>query len=359
MPVNVLLLHLDGTPDRAADRVRKYKFPNLALMKLLAHHRALGHEVELREVQTAEDLQPRLSDPRRDLVYGSLIFEWTRPLALAARHIYPDIVLGGTGWDFKDGVQVGRTDLPPAAEDIVPDYSGYPGYQRSIGFTQRGCRYECDFCVVPRKEGKVRAVGTFEQIWRGEPYPKQLVILDNDFFGNPDWTARLEEAARNDFDLSLIQGINARLLSDRAAAALATARLRDDDFERPRIYTAWDGRKDERVLFRGLERLVKYGVRPDNIMVYMLIGHEPGETHEDRDYRRQKLREFGARPYPMPFTREGMSPSGTDGEELVAFQRWVIMRIDLVKTWEEYWGRARGNPRKLGKKGFSLPLWGD
>ena len=36
-------------------------------------------------------------------------------------------------------------------------------------------------------------------------------------------------------------------------------------------------------------------------MVYILIGDWPGETSLDREYRRQRLREFGARPYPMPF----------------------------------------------------------
>src|ERR1700740_2648466 len=76
---------------------------------------------------------------------------------------------------------------------------------------------------------------------------------------------------------------------------------------------AWDNRKDEARLFRGLDLLVKAGVRPDQIMVYMLIGYWPGETHGDRDYRRQRLREFGARPYPMPYVRTA---------ELVGYQRW-------------------------------------
>src|ERR1700729_4591710 len=40
-------------------------------------------------------------------------------------------------------------------EETAPlDYSIYPAFDASIGFTQRGCRLKCGFCVVPKKEGK-------------------------------------------------------------------------------------------------------------------------------------------------------------------------------------------------------------
>jgi len=66
----VLLWHLDG------------RLPNLALMRLAAHHRTLGHVVELRRVSnpTALDesafreVEPRFDDPPVDRVYGSAIF---------------------------------------------------------------------------------------------------------------------------------------------------------------------------------------------------------------------------------------------------------------------------------------------
>ena len=49
------------------------------------------------------------------------------------------------------------------------DYSIYPEFTGSIGFTARGCRLRCGFCVVPRKEGKPRPINTIANIWRGEP----------------------------------------------------------------------------------------------------------------------------------------------------------------------------------------------
>jgi hypothetical protein len=67
----------------------------------------------------------------------------------------------------------------------------YPGYPHSIGFTQRGCRFYGPFCVVPRKEGRIQPVASIAAIWRGEPWPRNLLLLDNDFFGQPDWAQRV------------------------------------------------------------------------------------------------------------------------------------------------------------------------
>ena len=58
------------------------------------------------------------------------------------------------------------------------------------------------------------------------------------------------------------------------------------------VRIAWDSHADENRLFEGLKRLVKFGVKPDHIMVYLLCGYWPGETHEDRDYRRRRLRDY-------------------------------------------------------------------
>ncbi len=338
--MKVLLWHLDG------------RLPNLALMRIAAHHRARGDEVELRRItnltaldpEAFAEVEPRFGDPRWGRVYASAIFERTRPLAERIAALYPGAELGGTGsWSL------GRTLADVGiAEDGPLDYADYPEFTASIGFTMRGCRFRCAFCVVPRKEGRARAYGTISELWRGEPWPRHVLLLDNDFFGNPDWRARIAELVDGKFRVCLSQGINARVLSDEAAAAVASLDYRDDEFEERRIYTAWDSLGDERVLFRGLRRLVVAGVKPDHIMVYTLIGYAPGETHEDRDYRRRRLREFGCRPYPMPFRRD---------PELVGFARWVIGAYDKRIPWER-WKAAGYSPRRLGDLRASLSLFG-
>lgn len=317
-PPSVLLLQLDG------------KVPNIALMRLSAHYRALGADVTLRQVGNERAVMHRLGESF-DRVYASLIFERTRPLAEAVRREYPKAVVGGTGWD-----------LAVTLEDIgvttkAQDYSGYPLWRQSIGFTQRGCRLKCQFCVVPRKEGAIREEQGVYDIWRGEPMPREIVLLDNDFFGQPHWHQRIHELTAGAFKVSFNQGINARMLTDETAAAIASVDYRDDSMKVKRIYTAWDNRKDEARLFAGLNALVKHGVKPDQIMVYMLIGYWPGETQADREHRRKALRDFGARPYPMPYVRT---------PELTGFQRWVIGAYDKQIPWAE-WEAARYQPRNL------------
>lgn len=315
--MNVLLLQLDG------------KLPNIALMRISAHHKTLGDSVTLRRTGQPEQLE--LFDARFDRVYASLIFERTRPVAERLLAVCPSAIIGGTGWDVTVTLE------QYGIETLNQDYTEYPRYEHSIGFSQRGCRLRCGFCVVPRKEGAIRSEKSIAQIWRGEPYPRNIVLLDNDFFGQSDWQSRVNEIRDGDFRVSFNQGINVRFITDESAAAIASIKYRDDGFKTPRIYTAWDNRKDEQRLFAGLELLFKYGVKPDNIMVYMLIGYWPGETEADWLYRASQLRAFGARPYPMPYIRTHAA---------VGFQRWIVGAYDKRISWAD-WQSARYEPRRL------------
>lgn len=316
--MKVRLLQLDG------------KLPNLALMRAAAHHKALGDEVSFGYVPTVPGID---QEEGADRIYASLIFEKSKPIAERLRERFPHAILGGTGWSVEGKLE------DHGITTKVQDYSIYPAYQFSIGFTQRGCRLRCSFCCVPSKEGSVKEEQTIHELWRGEPYPKKLVLLDNDFFGQPNWAKRIEEIRTGGFKVSFSQGINARMLNDESAAAIASVLYYDTDFKARRIYSAWDSRKDEKRLFDGLEALKRHGVKPDHVMVYMLVGYWPGETDEDRLYRQRKLREFGARPYPMPFVRTS---------HLIGFQRWCIGAYDKRIPWEDFVA-AKYQPRNLGK----------
>jgi hypothetical protein len=242
--------------------------------------------------------------------------------------------VGGTGYD------VGRSLEQFGVTTDAMEYSLYPKFQPSIGFSQRGCRLKCDFCVVPKKEGAISTERSIASIWRGEGHPRHILLLDNDFFGARAWRDRVAEMREGRFRVCFAQGINARMLSEEAAEAIGSLDIRDDSFKTRRIYTAWDSKEDEVTLFRGLERLKNHGVTPDDVMVYILVGYWAGETHAERDYRRAKLRAWGARPYPMPFVRT---------PELVGFQRWVIGAYDKKIPWED-WKQAHFQPRGLGDR---------
>ena len=183
-------------------------------------------------------------------------------------------------------------------------------------------------------------------IWRKDPWPRELLLLDNDFFGNPGWQFLADDIREGGFKVSFNQGINARFLTDEAAESIASLDYRDNEMKTKRIYTAWDNLKDEGRLFDGLERLVKYGVKPDHIMVYVLCGYWPGETTEDRLYRIQKLLDFGARPYPMPHKRT---------PELVGLQRWAVGAYTKRIDWKD-WAGNNFRPEGIGRPAPTFPL---
>lgn len=336
--MRVRLVQLDG------------HLPNIALMRIGSHHRALGDDVEIRH---GNDFREHLGQEAPDKLYASAIFRKTIPLAEQLLREYPGAILGGTGVDparlgevvpFSPAIRSRISDIEhygvrsgESAADF--DYSLYPRFTASIGFTQRGCRKRCPFCCVWQKEPELKNVNGVYSVWRGDPWPRHLHLLDNDFFGQDGWRDIIRDIRDGGFKVSFNQGINARFLTDESAEAIASVDYRDDGMKVKRIYTAWDNRKDEEVLFAGLNRLVKYGVKPDQIMVYILIGYWRGETIEDGLYRHRKLREFGARTYPMPAVRT---------PQYVGFQRWAVGAYDKRFTWEQ-WEAAGYRPENLGR----------
>jgi hypothetical protein len=292
--------------------------PNVALMKLAHWHKAQGDEVVV-----TRHLEPDLfEDANYDRVYGSAIFDFSRERLDRFLAQWPDAIVGGTG-----------SGSPIKVEDLIGDYElfdykGYPEFDASIGFTQRGCRLKCKFCVVPTKEGKNRSTGTIAQIWRGDPHPRHIHLLDNDFFGQPNYRAVVDEIVEGKFKVCFSQEINTRLITDEAVAALSTVMYRDTAFNKKRLYTAWDNLKDEKIFFTGVERLAKHGIPPTHLMTYMLLGFDILETWDRIWYRYFKMVNIGIDPFPMVYNR--------NRSDLKCFARWVITRECKRVTWDKY-----------------------
>lgn len=292
--------------------------PNLALMKLAHWHRKKGDEVVF-----TRRIERDLFEPSYDLVYGSVIFKFSQEKLMRFQHQWPGAIVGGTGTPYVHTVEELIGD-----EHEHYDYADYPEIDYSIGFTQRGCRLRCKFCEVPKKEGKPRSVNAISDIWRGNPYPKKLHLLDNDFFGNPEWRERIAEIREGKFRVCMSQGINVRLINDEAAEALSTIQYRDTKFSERRLYTAWDNIGDESIFFRGVAQLEKAGVPPKHLMAYMLIGYDQAETWDRIWHRFNAMVERGISPYPMVFNKSR--------KDLVAFQRWVVTGLYRIVPWNEY-----------------------
>ncbi len=331
--MHVRITHIDG------------KLPNLALMAISGIHRSRGDSVHF-----TRDVDRGLFEGDYDRVYGSCIFRFSQHRLQRFVRNFPNAIVGGTGVQPPNliGIDGVSSATPITVESSVGvpdtlDYSIYPGFSASLGFTQRGCRLSCRFCVVPQKEGKDRSVKSIAEIWRGPGHPKKLHLLDNDFFGQPrdNWRERIREIREGGFRVCLNQGINVRLIDDEAAEALSSIEYRDDQFRKRTLYTAWDNLHDEAIFFRGINRLNRAGIPSRHVMAYMLIGFDATETW-DRIWRRfHRMVEREIRPYPMVYDR-----ARTD---LLCFQRWVIRGLYRRVPWNEY--------RRATKSAESLAAW--
>lgn len=145
--------------------VDSHNFPNLALMKISAWHKAKGDQVEMLNF-----LLPY------DIAYKSKIFteEYSHDID------YPiqadEVFKGGTGYDLVN-------KLPDEIEHMYPDYSLYGIEDKAYGFLTRGCPRGCPFCIVNEKEGATHTVADLFEFWRGQ---KEIVLMDSNITASKD-----------------------------------------------------------------------------------------------------------------------------------------------------------------------------
>ena len=119
-----------------------HNFPNLALMRISAYHKAQGDEVEW----WWSDLI------HYDIVYMSKIFSDSYSKDVPEPMNTDKVIKGGTGYaiHLENGKEVfdksKNTPLPEEMERMFPDYSIYPQFDFAVSMTSRGCPRGCSFC---------------------------------------------------------------------------------------------------------------------------------------------------------------------------------------------------------------------
>ena len=193
--MKVSLVDVDGTG-----------FPNLALMKISAWHKANGDSVDW--------YSPMFSRP--DRIYASKIFTFT-PDYIDYYIGDPEPIKGGTGYDVA-------SRLSDEIDRMLPDYSIYPSVDYAIGFLSRGCIRKCPWCVVPKKEGTIRHYTSIEIAASGSDLSmrKNVVLMDNNFLANDlEYIEdQIERSRRLNLRLDFNQGLDARLVNEQTARLL-------------------------------------------------------------------------------------------------------------------------------------------
>lgn len=301
-------------------------FPNLALMKLSAWHKAQGDTVEwwwgLAEY---------------DRVYMSKVFDETYSPDASEPLNAREIIKGGTGYvrrerdktlwiyhnsmwtrvcaeaEMRRGEVIYQEILPDEIEHICPDYSLYPKLtDTAYGFLTRGCPRGCHFCIVAGKEGRAsRKVADLSEWWSGQKY---IELLDPNLLACREHIELLGQLADSGAYVNFNQGLDCRLLTEQNIAAINQVRLK-------RIHFAWDYMKEKAAVLRGLRLYKEMTTRKPNgafATVYCLANYDT--TMEENLYRIYTLRDMGYDPYVMIYDKPHAP------REIKHLQRWCNNR---------------------------------
>lgn len=248
-----------------------HNFPNLALMKISAWHKAQGDSVNW-----------WLGFEQYDRVYMSKVFTFTPDMNTCI--MADEVVEGGTGYDLKN-------KLPQEIESMFPDYSLYNITDTAYGFLTRGCPRGCKFCIVGQKEGlKSIQVAELGQFWRGQ---REIKLLDPNLLACENSINLLKQLKDSGAWIDFTQGLDIRLMTEETAKLINSLKVK-------MIHFAWDNY--EFSTYEKLKKfrpLLKYDSR--KLRVYVLTNFN---TTIEQDLERiYKLRELGYDPYVMIYEK--------------------------------------------------------
>ena len=212
-------------------------------------------------------------------------------------------------------------------DDIFPDYSIYSNCDYAIGYLTRGCPNHCKWCVVPRKEGKIRPYRNWKEIVRQDT--NKLVLMDNNILACEYGIRQLESLIGSGYKIDLNQGMDARLVNEQTAKILS--RLEWIKY----IRFSCDQKTQIEPIKRTVELLKRYGIRPYRIFIYLLVTADI----EDAVYRVEALKGYKAITLYAQAERNerlGIMPSKM---QLEFQQRYIYSGRYRKETWKEYLDR--------------------
>ena len=284
-----------------------HNFPNLALMRISAYHKAHGDDVEW----WLGDLW------HYDIVYMSKIFSSIYSPDIDEPMNADKVVKGGTGYaitlgeDGKEHFDKSKDkNLPEEMERMFPDYSIYPQFKFAVSMTSRGCPRGCAFCHVAAKEGRCSVkVADVKDFWSGQ---KEIKVLDPNITACREKRDLMGQYADTNAWIDFTQGIDIRMVNAEDIADLNRMKIKA-------VHFAWDNPTDK------LEEKFKMFTEQFRIkdhrrkVVYCLTNFN--STMEQNLYRIYTLRDLGYDPYVMIYNK----PSAP--YEVRLLQRWCNNKI--------------------------------
>ena len=228
-------------------------FPNLALMKISAYHKAKGDDVEW--------AMPFLVD--YDRVYKSKVFTFT-PDDYTPYEC--EVIKGGTGYDIF-------SKLPHEIDMMQPDYSIYPSIDKktAYGFLTRGCPNKCKWCIVPQKEGGIIPYMNVDDI--AVEGRTNLILMDNNILACDYGIKQIEKIVERGYRVDFNQAMDARLVTEDIAKILAQVRWISV------IRFGCDTPKQIEECKRAMSLIDRHRKNPASYILYTMIGDNIDECY--------------------------------------------------------------------------------
>jgi len=208
-------------------------------------------------------------------------------------------------------------ELPAEIERIRPLIN--------LGFTTRGCIRQCEFCVVPEKEGGIRVIGDLIDLW--DRQGEVITVLDNNILAMPEHFELIcKQAQERKLRIDFNQGLDHRLLTDDIAAEMKKTRHKGEwrfAFDHPDMI---DGIKVT------LRILLKHGIK--RTFWYVLVGYN---TTLDEDlFRLNYLRVKGQTVFVQRYNKDEatlrLSQWANQHNMFKAMTYWQFLKIRGART---------------------------
>ncbi len=258
------------------------RIPNLALMKLSSYYKKKGFGVILSR-------QPRWIQAHHH--FASVVFNSNKSQAYVAelRRLYGDnIQIGGSGIDLA-------STLPVEVDQQFPDYALYGHTDYALGFLTRGCNKRCQFCVVPKKEGKLQSdYASFDDfVPRGQ---HNVMLLDNNILASPNSQDILREIIKRQFNVNFNQTLDIQYLNDDNHGLLTNVKSVNSRFTKKMIYFSCNTPKQAAWFYKKSNYLRAFG--KNQVTVVIMFGFN---TRLSEDFAILKMtKDLGV----IPFVQE-------------------------------------------------------
>lgn len=313
-----------------------HHFPNLALMRISAYHKARGDEVEWWQGELMY----------YDVVYMSKIFSDAYTPDMPEPLNAGRVIKGGTGYcislgaDGREHYDKGRDSVLPAEiERSFPDYSLYPQFLYAVSMTSRGCPRGCGFCHVASKEGRCAVkVADVKDFWCGQ---KEIKVLDPNITACREKRDLMKQYLDTGAVIDFTQGLDIRLIDEDDIADLNAMKLSN-------IHFAWDKTGDDlRDAFERYARSTTHKPHGGYGGVYILTNYDncSVEEHVERAlFRIYSVRDRGFDPYLMIYDKPHAPQILRD------MQQWCNNKIFFkrCRRFEDFDKIGRAKPENRG-----------